>query len=168
VRVGKNESMYHYLINNHPKLVEDDYFRAHDTAVISIPQKAPEGSIIRTESAFQLLNRVKKVATEWVKTGHRKGSNTHNVSATISLKDNEWHSAGEWMWDNREYYNGLSVLPYDGGTYTQAPFEDISKSKYELLLKDLTLVDLTKIIEYKDNTDLAGELACAGGSCEIT
>ncbi|SVD98969.1 uncharacterized protein METZ01_LOCUS451823, partial [marine metagenome] len=72
VRVGKNESIYRYLWMNHPNLVEDDYFRPHDTAVISIPQKAPAGSILRTESAFDLLERVKKVATEWVTPGHRK------------------------------------------------------------------------------------------------
>ena len=167
IRVGKNESMYKYLINNHPNLVEDDYFRAHDTAVISIPQKAPIGSILRTESAFDLLERVKKIATEWVVPGHRKGSNTHNVSATISLKDNEWDAAGEWMWDNREYYNGLSVLPYDGGSYTQAPFEDITADTYKELFQHLKTVDLTNITEVDDETDLAGELACAGGSCEI-
>ena len=167
LRVGKNESIYRYLIVNHPKLVEDDYFRPHDTAVISIPQKAPAGSILRTESAFELLERVKKVAMEWVAPGHRKGSNTHNVSATISLKDNEWEDAGEWMWNNREHYNGLSVLPYDGGNYVQAPFEDIKASEYTELLKDLEEIDLSKIIETDDETDLSGELACAGGACEI-
>ena len=168
IRVGKNESMYGYLLNNHPNLVEDDYFRPHDTAVISIPQKAPAGAILRTESPFELLERIKKVATEWVAPGHRKGSNTHNVSATVSLKPEEWEPAGEWMWDNREHYNGLSVLPYDGGTYVQAPFEDIKASKYTELMKDLQDIDLTNVKETEDNTDLSGELACAGGACEIT
>jgi len=168
IRVGKNESMYAYLLNNHPNLVEDDYFRPHDTAVISIPQKAPAGAILRTESPFELLERIKKVATEWVAPGHRKGSNTHNVSATVSLKPEEWEPAGEWMWDNREHYNGLSVLPYDGGTYVQAPFEDIKASKYTELMKDLQDIDLTNVKETEDNTDLSGELACAGGACEIT
>jgi len=167
VRVGKNESMYKYLVKNHPDLIEDEYFRPHDTAVISIPQKAPEGSILRDESPFDLLERIKKVATEWVKPGHKRGSNTHNVSATVSLKQDEWNAAGRWMWDNREYYNGLSVLPYDGGTYTQAPFEDISKVKYDYMMKSLTDIDLTNIVEVEDETDLAGELACAGGACEI-
>jgi len=168
IRVGKNESIYPYLVQNHPELVEDEYFRPHDTAVIQIPQKAPEGSILRTESPFQLLERVKQVATEWVKTGHRNGSNTHNVSATVSLKQEDWELAGDWMWTNRKYYNGLSVLPYDGGSYTQAPFEDITKEKYEEMLKSLKGVDLTKIVELEDQTNLSGELACAGGSCEIT
>jgi len=168
IRVGKNESIYKYLVENHPMLVEDEYFRPHDTAVISIPQKAPEGSILRTESPFQLLERIKKVATEWVTPGHRKGSNTHNVSATVSLKAEEWEDAGEWMWDNRKYYNGLSVLPFDGGTYTQAPFEDIDEGTYINKLQHLKDINLENVLESEDNTDLSGELACAGGACEIT
>jgi ribonucleoside-diphosphate reductase alpha chain len=168
MRVGKNEAIYSYLAMHHPELVQDEYFRPHDTAVIEIPQAAPKGSIIRTESAFDLLERVKKVAKEWVATGHKSGSNTHNVSATISLKDKEWDKAGEWMWENRDNYNGLSVLPYDGGTYTQAPFEDITKAKYDEMTKLLQDIDLTKVVELNDNTDLSGELACAGGSCEVT
>jgi len=167
MRVGKNEAIYTYLNINHPELIEDEYFRPHDTAVISVPQKAPDNSILRTESPFDTLERVKRVATEWVKPGHRVGSNTHNVSATISLKDNEWEAAGEWMWLNREYYNGLSVLPYNGGTYTQAPFEDINEAEFNKMSKVLSEVDLTKVIETDDNTDLSGELACAGGSCEV-
>ena len=167
VRVGKNEAIYTYLKDNHPELVEDEYFRPHDTAVISIPQKAPEGSIMRTESPFQLLERVKKVATEWVKSGHRNGSNSHNVSATISLREHEWDAAGEWMWENRKAYNGLSVLPYNGGTYTQAPFEDITEEKYQEMMEVLSDVDLSNVVELDDNTNLTGELACAGGSCEI-
>jgi len=167
IRVGKNESIYKYLVTNHPELVEDEFFRPHDTAVISIPQKAPEGSILRTESPFQLLERIKKVANEWVMPGHRKGSNTHNVSATVSLKPEEWEDAGEWMWNNRKHYNGLSVLPFDGGTYTQAPFEDIDEGTYINKLQHLTNINLENVIETEDNTDLSGELACAGGACEI-
>ena len=72
------------------------------------------------------------------------------------------------MWNNRKHYNGLSVLPYDGGTYTQAPFEDITKEKYDELMKTLTDVDVSKITESEDTTDLSGELACAGGACEIS
>jgi ribonucleoside-triphosphate reductase (thioredoxin) len=168
LRVGKNEAIYTYLKAYHPELVADEYFRPHDTAVIEIPQSAPKGSIMRTESAFDLLKRVKQVATEWVKPGHRAGSNTHNVSATISLKEDEWDKAGKWMWDNREFYNGLSVLPYDGGTYTQAPFEDITEGEFNKKVKALHKVDLLNIMEETDETDLSGELACAGGVCEIT
>jgi ribonucleoside-diphosphate reductase alpha chain len=167
MRVGKNEAIYTYLSVNHPELIEDEFFRPHDTAVISVPQKAPEGSIMRTESPFDTLERVKRVATEWVKPGHRTGSNSHNVSATISLREDEWDDAGKWMWENRNHYNGLSVLPYNGGTYTQAPFEDIDEAKFNEMSKVLSNVDLTKVVELDDNTDLSGELACAGGNCEV-
>jgi len=167
IRVGKNEAIYTYLANNHPELIEDEYFRPHDTAVISIPQKAPEGAIMRTESPFQLLDRIKKVHLEWVKPGHRSGNNTHNVSATVSLKADEWELAGEWMFENREHYNGLSVLPYSDHTYKQAPFEDCTKEEYERLFQSLTNIDLSKVIEMEDETDLSGELACSGGACEI-
>lgn len=167
VRVGKNEAIYQYLLLNHPELVEDEYFRPHDTAVIGIPQKAPENAIFRTESPIQLLERVKKVHGEWIKPGHRSGNNTHNVSATVSIREHEWAAVGEWMWTNRESYNGLSVLPYDGGSYIQAPFSDCTKEEYEKLMKTLKDVDLSKVVELDDNTDLSGELACQGGACEI-
>ena len=167
IRVGKNEAIYTYLLINHPELVEDEVFRPHDTAVISVPQKAPEGSILRHESPFELLERIKKVAQEWIKPGHRTGQNTHNVSATVSLKEDEWELAGEWMWDNREFYNGLSVLPYNGGTYQQAPFEDCDEETYNKMMKSLSNVDLTKVVELTDNTDLSGELACSGSGCEV-
>ena len=167
IRVGKNEAIYSYLAANHPELVEDEYFRPHDTAVITIPQKAPEGSILRYESVFQMLERVKKVSQEWVKSGHRTGQNTHNVSATISIKQDEWDLVGDWMWKNRKFYNGLSVLPYSDHTYTQAPFEDCDSETFDKLLSTLKNVDLKKIVELQDNTDLRGEAACAGGACEI-
>ena len=168
IRVGKNESIYNYLYLYHPELLEDEFFRPHDTAVIGVPQKAPDAAITRQESALQLLRRVKMVSEEWVKPGHAKGQNTHNVSATISIKDTEWIDVGEWMWDNRNYYNGLSVLPFSEHTYKQAPFEDCSKETYEAMLESLKDVDLTKVVELEDNTDLKGELACAGGACELT
>lgn len=167
IRVGKNEAIYTYLLINHPELVEDEYFRPHDTAVISVPQKAPEGAIMRTESPFQLLERVKRVYLEWIKPGHRNGNNSHNVSATVSIRNHEWAAVGEWLWENRENYTGLSVLPFSDHTYMQSPFEDCTKEQYERLVQSLHNVDLSKVVELSDNTDLTGELACAGQSCEV-
>ncbi len=167
IRVGKNEPIYSYLLDNHPQLIEDEYFRPHDTAVISVPQKSPEGSITRQETALQLLRRVKKVHKEWVKAGHRKGQNTNNVSATITIKPNEWDDVGDWMWQNRDFYNGLSVLPHSEHTYKQPPFEECDEQTFLEMRAALDLVDLDNVREVEDNTDLTGELACAGGSCEI-
>jgi ribonucleoside-triphosphate reductase len=167
VRVGKNEAIYGYLQREHPELIEDDFFRPHDTAIIMMPQKAPEGSILRTESAVDMLKRVKDIHSRWVKPGHVKGQNTHNVSATVSIKEHEWEEVGEWMWENRDSYTGLSVLPFDGGTYVQAPFTDCSKEEYEALLTSLKNVELSQIFETDDDTNLQGEIACGNGSCEI-
>jgi len=167
IRVAKNEDIYHYLSINHPELVEDEFFRPHDTAVISVPQKAPEDAVLRYESSMELLERVKWFSQNWIRNGHKRGNNTHNISATISIKDDEWDEVGEWMWDNRKHYNGLSVLPYKGGTYKQAPFENCDELTYRRMMESLTDIDLTKVLELEDNTNLSGEVACAGGACEV-
>lgn len=166
MRIGKNESIYSYLASYHPELIVDDISNPNQ-AIIEVPQKAPQGSITRHETPIDLLERVKLISDKWIKPGHRKGDNTHNVSCTISIKDNEWDEVGNWMWENRSVYNGISVLPYDGGTYSQAPFEDCSKEEYERRFKSLSSVDLDEVIESQDNTDLNGELACSGGACEV-
>ena len=167
IRVGKNEAIYTHLAINHPELVEDDFFKPTIQAVISVPQSAPEGSIIRTEDVMDMLERVKKFNIEWVKKGHRKGANTNNVSATVSIKEDEWEKVGRWMWENKETFNGLSVLPYFGGSYTQAPFQDCTKEQFDEMVKHLHGVDLSKVIEFDDNTALMDQAACSGNSCEI-
>ena len=167
IRVGKNEAIYSYLAINHPELVEDDFFKPTIQAVISVPQKAPEGSILRTENVIDMLERTKKFNVQWVKKGHRKGANTNNVSATVSIQEGEWEAVGNWMWENRETFNGLSVLPYFGGTYVQAPFEDITKEKFDEMAQHLHNIDLSQIIEFSDDTALMDQAACAGGACEI-
>ena len=167
IRVGKNEAIYTHLAINHPELVEDDFFKPTIQAVISVPQHAPEGSIIRTEDVMDMLERVKKFNIEWVKKGHRKGANTNNVSATVSIKENEWEKVGKWMWENKETFNGLSVLPYHGGSYVQAPFEDCTKEQFEEMVTHLHNVDLSQVIEFSDDTSLGDNIACGAGGCEI-
>jgi ribonucleoside-diphosphate reductase alpha chain len=167
IRFGKNETIYKFLAKNHPEIVQDEFFKPMEQAVIGIPVKAPQTAIFRTESAIQLLERIKKFSSEWVKVGHRKGDNTHNVSATISVGDTEWDNVAEWMWDNRDCYNGLSVLPRNDHSYQQPPFEECSKERFDSLYATLKNIDLTKVIEQEDNTDLSAEAACAGGACEV-
>jgi len=167
IRVGKNEAIYSYLAVNHPELVEDDFFKPTIQAVISVPQKAPEGSILRNENVIDMLERTKKFNVQWVKKGHRKGANTNNVSATVSVQEGEWEVVGNWMWENKETFNGLSVLPYFGGTYTQAPFEDITKEQFDEMAQHLHSIDLSKVVEFSDETNLSDQVACSGASCEI-
>ena len=166
VRIGKNEALYEYLRITHPELLEDDQLNSKQ-AIICIPQKAPEGSILRTEDVMVLLERIKRFNTDWVRNGFRRGSNANNVSATVSIQEGDWEKVGEWMWENKASYNGLSVLPYDTGNYKQAPFEDISSSEFEELEKSLKSIDLTLVYEADDETDHKAEAACAGGACAI-
>ena len=167
MRLGKNEAVYSYLAIHHPELLEDEYFNPTLQSVISVPQKAPNGAITRHESTLDLLERVKLISKDWVKQGHVTGENTHNVSCTVSVRDDEWKIIGEWMWANKEYYNGLSVLPYHGGTYKQTPFEDCTKEVYEEMMLTLKNVDLSNVVEIQDNTNFSESAACGGGNCEI-
>lgn len=167
IRINKDEDVYYYLKHKLPELIVDDYFSPHNTAIIEIPQKAPNNAVTRKESALDLLDRIKDISINWIKPGRRKGPNYNNVSATVTVKPNEWDEVINWMWDNRKNYNGITVLPYDGGSYIQPPFEECTKEKYEELSKYLKEIDLTKVLEYEDNTDQSGEIACAGGNCEI-
>jgi len=138
--------------------------------VLSFPQKAPEGACVRTESMYDLLERVKAVSLDWVATGHETGSNRHNVSCTISVKEDEWAGLTQWMWENQDHYNGISVLPYYGAeAYPQLPFEDCTEEVYNSLLPHLNAIDIDQVFEENGKAiNLTAELACAGGFCEIT
>lgn len=135
--------------------------------VISIPvQKV--GAITRSqESAIDLLNRMKKINEVWVSKGHYEGKDTHNVSLTVSYKPEEEAGIKEWMWNNRNVYCGISLLPYDGGTYVQAPFQEIDKETYERLAAEFPQIDLSGVNFGTTADERMGEAACQGGSCEL-
>jgi len=168
MRVGKNESIYRYLAENCPDIVVDEYFKPTTDAIIEVPQKAPEGAITREESALDLLKRVAKVWKEWVKPGHRRGANKNNVSTTVTIKPDEWEEVGQWMWENRDNFTALSVLPFAEHSYIQAPFEEITEEEYNARIKTLHEINLDDVVEVTDETTLAEEVACGGGACEIT
>lgn len=167
VRMNKDDSLAVYLKNVIPELVEDDLFSSTGV-VVSIPQASPEGAIVREkETALTLLNRSLYYSRNWINPGHRSGDNKHNVSVTISVKENEWNELREQMWEHRELYSGISLLPYDGGTYQQAPFEETTKENYNELAKHLKDIDLKQVKEESDKTSRAEIIACGGGKCEI-
>jgi len=169
IRLGKNEALYTYLSIYHPEMLEDDFFKPTLQSIVSIPQRAPLNSITRSESAMNLLERIKTINKNWIKPGHRKGANMHNVSATVTIKQDEWPAVGEWLYENKEYFTALSFLPEDLGTYVQAPFSTITEEEFKIAIKSLHNIDLSKVIEMDDNTALMDQAACAGGggSCEI-
>jgi ribonucleoside-triphosphate reductase (thioredoxin) len=168
VRMNKDDALAKYLHSVIPDLVEDDLFSSTGV-VVTIPQESPANSIVQeAETALQLFNRVLFFNRNWVAQGHVSGTNKHNVSTTINYKEEDIEPLFNALWENRGLYLGVSLLPYDGGTYQQAPFEKCTKSKFEeldLLVKD---VDLTKVIELQDNTERLEQIACSGGLCEIT
>jgi ribonucleoside-diphosphate reductase alpha chain len=135
--------------------------------VISIPVQMA-GAITRSqESAIDLLNRMKKINEVWVSKGHYEGKDTHNVSLTVSYKSEEEAGIKEWMWNNRNVFCGVSLLPYDGGTYVQAPFEEIDKETYERLTAEFPQIDLSSVNFGATVDERMGEAACQGGSCEL-
>lgn len=168
MRAGKDEALAQYMMKAAPGLVEQDVTKENQV-VLSFPQAAPLGATVRTEPMMSLLERVKNVSIKWVANGHTSGTNQHNVSCTISVKPDEWEELAIWMWENRQHYNGISVLPFHGAeAYPQLPFEDITKEQYEAMLPLLQGIDIGKVFEDDGSSvDLAAELACAGGGCEI-
>jgi ribonucleoside-triphosphate reductase (thioredoxin) len=167
VRMNKDDALANYLKATIPDLVEDDKFSSTGI-VVTIPQASPEGAITKEkETALTLFKRAMLYNRNWVNYGHRTGDNKHNVSCTVSVRDDEWESLKDEMWKHRDLYSGISLLPFDGGTYEQAPFEKCNKEtylRYESLVKE---IDLKKVVENEDNTNRIEQIACAGGVCEI-
>ena len=167
MKINKWEPIYKYLLEKVPQLIEDDYFKPKLEAVLSVPQRAPEGAVTREEPALQLLKRVSTIYENWIIPGHRQGHNRNNVSTTVTVKPSEWDEVRDWMWHNRDRYGALAVLPYDYGTYVQQPFEDITKEQCESLVKLLVQIDLIEVKEIEDYTTRSTELACSSGACEL-
>lgn len=168
IRMNKDDAIGVYLNNVMPELVEADKFSSTGI-VVSFPQKSPEGAITRhQETALTLFNRALNYHKNWIEPGHRDGVNKHNVSVTISVKDNEWDELKEKMWKSRNNYSGISLLPFDNSSYVQMPFEDCTKEQYQEMVKLVKEVDLKLIKEEQDNTTKAESIACGGNSCEIT
>jgi ribonucleoside-triphosphate reductase (thioredoxin) len=165
IRLNNDQPLLKYLKKNMPEIVEQDW-ASPNSSVVSIPQEAPKAAIFRDEGPTELFQRAMRFNDAWVYSGHRKGVNTNNVSCTLSLKDEDWDLMGKLLWENRGGYNGMSVLPHDGGSYVQAPFEEITEEQYRKLESVLTEINLTDIVEI-ESASFVAEPACAGGVCEI-
>lgn len=195
VRLNKAEGLYDHLVQIMPELVEDEFGNEEHGSVVTFPCTTPKQFSTKDDiTAIQLLERIKFFSEKWVKPGHVRGINSHNVSATVNVKSlsgnklalivdgilqsigsskvckgvvrSEWEEVGQWLWDNQDSYNGLSVMPHDGGVYKQAPFQKISEKKYNKLMKflpkELRLEDIEENINYEGNDSIA----CSGGQCD--
>lgn len=168
VRMNKDDALANYLTSTIPELVEDDKFSSTGI-VVTIPQCSPENALTKEkETALALFKRAMLYNRNWVSPGHRSGINKHNVSCTVSVKENEWKELCDEMWKCRDLYSGISLLPFDGGNYEQAPFEACDYETYKQLEALVGDIDLKKVIESEDNTNRIEQVACSGGLCEIT
>ena len=142
--------------------VEDDAMNPSHTSVFSFPMKVDEGAVFRTDlTAIEQLELWLTYQKYWCE---------HKPSVTISVKEDEWLDVGAWVYKNFDYMSGVSFLPFAEHTYKQAPYQDIKKDEYELLLKKMPQnVEWSKLSEYEktDMTIGSQELACAAGGCEI-
>lgn len=167
IRVNKVEPIYEYMLKNFPDLIEDDKRKSTD-GVITLVIRAPEGAVTRrNETAIEFLERVKYVFEHWVKPGHIRGDNYNNVSCTCNVKNHEWDEVREWMWENRDNYTGISLLPYSDASYDQAPFEDTNEDVYKEFAAKNYNFEFDKIKEEKNWVNFGAALACAGGACEV-
>lgn len=139
---------------------EDCVMRPDSTAVFSFPVKAPENARTRDHlTALQHLDLWLMYQRHWCE---------HKPSVTISVKEDEWMDVGAWVWRNFDEISGISFLPWDGGTYRQAPYEECNKEQYEeLLAKMPTSIAWDNLKEEDDNVEGAQTLACVAGHCEI-
>jgi ribonucleoside-diphosphate reductase alpha chain len=168
VQINKDDAMYLYLLATVPNLIEDA-IGVPNTAVITVPQESPDNAPTEDkETAMQLFNRVMMYQRNWITPGHRSGKNKHNVSVTITPREDEWSELAEAMWDKRDLYTGISLFPFDNGSYQQAPFESCDKDTFDKYYSQVKELDLTQVRERENLTNMIESVSCAGGACEIT
>ena len=139
---------------------EDCVMRPESTTVFSFPKKAPHNALLREDlTAIEHLDLWMMYQQHWCE---------HKPSVTISVNEDEWVEVGAWVWKNFDDVSGVSFLPYDGGTYRQAPYEECTEEEYkELLHKMPKEIDWNSLNEDDDNVEGAQQLACVAGACEI-
>lgn len=144
-------------IPNEPDVTKPDH-----TTVFYFPQKAPKGALTRNDlTAVEHLEIWKAYKTHWTE---------HNPSVTISVRDNEWISVADWVYDNWDVIGGISFLPYSDHTYRQAPYQDCDESDYKRLLLDMPKnIDWSMLSAYEleDTTTGTQTLSCSAGNCEV-
>ena len=170
IRVDRSSPVGQYLSQqlSGTQFLEDDQF-VSSNIIVSVPCSMESAILREKEPAVRFMNRCAKIYEQWIEPSHAKGDNTHNVSATVTYRENEKEYVKKWMWYNRDKYTGMSLLPLDLGSYIQAPFESISKEQYVDLESKMPVIDLKEVYYGTGQKDeRQGESACSGGGCEIT
>jgi ribonucleoside-diphosphate reductase alpha chain len=177
--LDKHTDLYKFLLERMPTYIVDSPYVAHE-AYFAIPLSLPD-HVTETEentTAMDTLERIRFVYENWIVKGHRRGKNTHNVSSTVRVRDEEWVGVTDWMWENRERYAAISFLHMsDTSAWTILPQQSISEEQYHTMVDGGSFngheyagwhdIDFDDLIEKNNNVDLSNELACAGGACLI-
>ena len=163
VRIATTDALFQVLkdqkIPYFPEVGQS--IEAANTFVIEFPVKAPEGAVVKNDlSALDQLEYWKKVKLNYTE---------HNPSVTVSIGDDEWIAVADWVYKNWDIVGGLSFLPREDHAYLLAPYEEITKERYEEMAEKMPAIDFSQIVLYEatDETDVKKELACVGGVCEI-
>ena len=133
--------------------------KPNSTTVFSFPQRAPEGLVTRDDvTAIKHLELWLTYQRHWCE---------HKPSVTISVEEKDWPGVGAWVWEHFDEISGVSFLPYDGGTYRQAPYEECTEEQYNELKSRVPKIDWSLFVEETDNVEGVQQLACVAGVCEI-
>jgi ribonucleoside-diphosphate reductase alpha chain len=163
IRISATDPLFAMLrdqgVPYHPEVGQPK--ESANTYVLEFPVKAPNGSIFKDDiTAHEQLEHWKLVKENYTE---------HNPSVTVSVGDKEWIKVANWIYSNWDIVGGLSFLPRSEFVYQLAPYEAIDKQRYQELIKRLKNIDFSKIVIYEkeDKTEVAKELACVSGTCEI-
>ena len=176
VQMNKIDNVYQFfkLYNEH--MCEPSVWSANKTDdVVCFPiEVSPEAIVKGDLSAKQHLEYIKSTQTNWVIPGTNDYNKPihHNVSCTVSVKDDEWDFVTKYLFDNRQFFCAVSLLPDFGDKlYAQAPNESVSTEadnlKYDAIIKNMSCIDYTKLKEDEDETSVQATVACAGNACEF-
>jgi len=157
VRGDKKDPLTTFLIDSGVP-AEDCVIKPTQTIVFSFPQRAPSGITRADVTPLDHLGLWLTYQREWCE---------HKPSVTISVEEKDWPEVGAWTWKNFDEISGVSYLPYDGGSYRQAPYEECTQEEYEALKAKMPVIDWDNFKELTDNVEGAQMLACTSGACEI-
>ena len=157
VRGDKKDPLTQFLIGQGVP-AEDCVYKPTQTTVFSFPQRAPDGLVRDDVTPISHLELWLTYQRYWCE---------HKPSVTISVAEKDWPEVGAWTWKNFDEISGVSYLPYDGGTYRQAPYEECTEQEYEELKAKIPKINWLDLKENTDNVEGAQMLACVAGVCEI-
>jgi ribonucleoside-diphosphate reductase alpha chain len=157
VRGDKKDPLTQFLVNQGVPN-EDCVYKPTQTTVFSFPQRAPDGLVRSDVTPISHLALWLTYQRYWCE---------HKPSVTISVEEKDWPAVGAWTWENFSEISGVSYLPYDGGTYRQAPYEECTEQEYNELKAKIPTINWLDLKENTDNVEGAQMLACTAGVCEI-